>query len=232
MGIYITNFEMSFIFDSKSLKEGGLVVDVGSGAGRFSLTLAKIMDVIAIDLDLHALKRLKFKNGAINAVLADARFMPLKNDVADNIIMIELLDCIAELEMVIFESSRILKDGGSLIFSSGNKCSIKGKIKEFVGKPYSHSYKEILNVLKITKLKIVKVEGFNWLPFDRISNNPFVFLFAKIEKLFGLRRLVRLSPWIIFHTIKVANEAVKQLNRRADAQRRGWLQLKPSPKPS
>ncbi|MEM2969197.1 MAG: class I SAM-dependent methyltransferase [Candidatus Bathyarchaeales archaeon] len=204
MGVYITNIEMHFIFDSKNLKIGGLVVDVGANAGRFSLPAAEIMEVVAIDLDIHALKRLRLHSRKVNVIVADARFLPLKDSVADNAIMIELLDCVLGSEAPISECSRILKGGGVLFLSFGNKSSLKGKLKGFLGKPYLHSYKEILSVLKAEKMKITKKVGFNWLPFDRISDNPLVPLFAKGEKIFGLRKLVRFSPWVIIQAIKVA----------------------------
>jgi len=57
MGVYLTSVETQFIFASHSLKTAGLVVDVGANAGRFSLPAADIMRVVAIDLDLYALKR-------------------------------------------------------------------------------------------------------------------------------------------------------------------------------
>jgi ubiquinone/menaquinone biosynthesis C-methylase UbiE len=203
MGVYITNTEMHFIFSSLGIKEYGLVVDVGAGAGRFSLPFAKSMYVIAIDLDTHALKRLKFKNRTVNVVLADARFMPLKNGVADNITMIELLDYVKEFKLIMSDCSRVLKNDGAVFFSFGNKSSIKGKIKGFVGKPYLHSYREIMSVLKTMGFKIVRKMGFNWLPFDRISDNPLIFLFAKIERIFGLRKLVRFSPWVMIQAVRV-----------------------------
>lgn len=206
MGVYITNIEMHFIFNSNSLKKGGLAVDVGAGAGRFSIPTAEIMDVAAIDLDLHALKRLKFKKRDVEVIMADARFMPLKNDAADNIIMIELLDCVTESEAIMSECSRILKNNGSIFLSFGNESSIKGKIKNFVGKPYLHSYKEILSVLKAKKFKIVRKVGFNWLPFDRVSDNPLIPLFAKAERIFGLRKLVKFSPWVMVQAIKAVEQ--------------------------
>ena len=61
MGVYLTRVETQFIFASLGLKADGLVVDVGANAGRFSLPAAEIMRVVAIDLDLYALKRLRLK---------------------------------------------------------------------------------------------------------------------------------------------------------------------------
>lgn len=202
MGIYITNTEMKFIFDSKNLQTGGLLVDVGANAGRFSIPAAEFMHVIAIDLDLYALKRLRLKSNAVDVILADARFIPLKNGVADNVIMIELLDCVADSKITITECARVLKVDGVIFLSFGNKTSLKGKFKSFLGKPYLHSFKEISSILKAEKLKITKKLGFNWLPFDRISDNPLVPLFATFERILRLRRFVRFSPWVIIQATK------------------------------
>jgi predicted RNA methylase len=51
-----------------------LVGDIGAEAGKFSLLAAeKNVDVVALDIDLPGLKRLRFKNKLVNVVLADAR---------------------------------------------------------------------------------------------------------------------------------------------------------------
>lgn len=204
MGVYLTKVETRFIFDSRGLKAGGLVVDVGANAGRFSLPAAEIMHVIAMDLDLYALKRLRLKNRGVNVVLADARSIPLKNGVADNVIMIELLDYVENSEAPITECARILKDDGVIFLSFGNKSSLKGKIKGFFGKSYRYSYQDILRVLKAEKFTIVKKMGFNWLPFGRDSNNPAISLLVKGERILGLRKLARFSPWVIIQAVKVA----------------------------
>ncbi|MCX8151378.1 MAG: class I SAM-dependent methyltransferase [Candidatus Bathyarchaeota archaeon] len=203
MGTYITDLEMHFIFSSNHLKAGGLVVDVGANAGRFSIPAAEVARVVAIDLDLHALKRLRLQNQDVDVVVADARFIPIRDYVADNVVMIELLDCVIGSEEPISECSRVLKKDGVFFLSFGNKSSLKGKLKSFLGKPYLHSYKEILAVLKAEKFKSVRKLGFNWLPFDRISNSPLVPLLAKGERFLGLRRIVRFSPWVIIQAVKV-----------------------------
>ncbi|MEJ5326844.1 MAG: class I SAM-dependent methyltransferase [Candidatus Bathyarchaeia archaeon] len=204
MGVYLTRVETQFIFASLGLKADGLVVDVGANAGRFSLPAAEIMRVVAIDLDLYALKRLRLKTQDVAVVLADARFIPLKNSVADNVIMIELLDYVENSEAPISECARILKDAGAIFLSFGNKSSLKGRIKGFSGKSYRYSYQDILRVLKAEKFKIVEKMGFNWLPFGRDSNNPAIYLFAKGERILGLRKLARFSPWVIIQAVKVA----------------------------
>ncbi|MEM2130058.1 MAG: class I SAM-dependent methyltransferase [Candidatus Bathyarchaeia archaeon] len=204
MGVYLTSVEMQFIFGSQGLKADGLLVDIGANAGRFSLPAAEIMHVVAMDLDLYALRRLRLKNQDVDVIVADARFIPLKNGVAGDVIIVELLDYVENSAAAIAECARILKDGGVIFLSFGNKSSLKGKIKGFFGKTYSFSYGEISRVMKAEKFRVTKKLGFNWLPFGRNSNNPAISLFAKCEKILGLRKLVRFSPWVIIQAIKVS----------------------------
>jgi len=129
MGTYITDMETNFIFSSINKVKQGLVADLGAGAGRFSIPLAKNnMNVIAIDMSLHGLKRLKFKNNDVDTILADARATPLKNNIIDSIIMIEVIDYVPELEHALTECWRILKHKGSFFLAFGNRSSLKGKL--------------------------------------------------------------------------------------------------------
>jgi hypothetical protein len=64
------------------------------------------------------------------------------------------------------------------------------------------SYDEIANELPKAGFKLVRKEGFNWLPFSRASENFLVPLSAKMERLFGLRRMSSVSPWVMTYAIK------------------------------
>lgn len=203
MGVYITALEMDFLASAVGETENQNLLDIGAGAGRFSIPLSeKGMHATSLDLDFHSLKRLKFKNGNVNVVQSDARRIPLKENAMDMIVTVELVDVVHELELVIGEIGRILKPEGKLVFSFGNKSSFKGKLKSWRGTPYYHSYREVVNSLEKTGFTIVKRRGFNWLPFNRTSNSRLVPFMAKAEKLFGLRRCVRYSPWIILYAVK------------------------------
>jgi ubiquinone/menaquinone biosynthesis C-methylase UbiE len=203
MGTYLTTIEVEFFLKAINFSECNLVIDIGTGAGKFSLIAAqKNVEVIAIDIDSHGLKRLRLKNNLVNVVLADARYIPIKEDVFNAAFMMEVIDYIPELETVLTECQRTLKNGGSLVFSFGNSSSLKSKLRKIRRKYYMHSYPEVAYGLDKAGLKIVKKEGFNWLPFNRTSQNLFVPLFAKIEKLFGLRKIPSLSPWVLIHSVK------------------------------
>jgi ubiquinone/menaquinone biosynthesis C-methylase UbiE len=179
------------------------VSDIGAEAGKFSLlSREKNLQVVAIDVNLPGLKRLRFKNKLVNVVLADARNIPLKDGVLDAAFMMEVIDYIPESDTVLSECGRILKNGCLLVFSFGNKASLKSKLRNLRGKSYMHSYDEIMNELRKAGFKLVRKEGFNWLPFNRASENPLVPLSANIERLFGLRKMPSVSPWVMTHAVK------------------------------
>ena len=87
-------------------------------------------------------------------------------------------------------------------FSFGNKASLKSKLRNLQGKNYMHSYDEIANELRKVGFKLVRKEGFNWLLFNRTSENSLVPLSAKMERLFGLREMPSVSPWVMTHAVK------------------------------
>lgn len=203
MGKYLTKTEADFISERIDLGRMKLVMDVGAEAGRFSVFAAeKNVAVIGIDLDSYGLKRLRLKNRPVTLIQADARYIPLKGDLLDAVFMIQVIDYIPELEIALAECQRTMKNGGSLILSFGNDSSLKSKMRKLHGKSYLHSYQEIVQVFKNVNLRITKKVGYNWLPFGRTSENLLIPSLAKIEKLLGLRRLARYSPWVIIHAVK------------------------------
>lgn len=204
MGKYLTHIETDFI--SKSIntsQEKMTLMDVGAEAGRFSLLAANNnATVVSIDVDSYSLKRLKLKNKQVNVIQADARKIPLKDEVFDVIFMIEVLDYIPELEEALTECNRTLKPNASSILSFGNKSSLKSKLREMHGKSYRHSYKKVMHCLSKTGFNIKKKIGYSWLPFGRTSESRLVSVLAGMERVLGFRRVPRFSPWVIVHITK------------------------------
>jgi len=204
MGTYLTNVEKDFFLNTLNFSKCTMACDIGAGAGKFSLLATQRgVDVVAIDIDSQGLKRLKSKSNLVNVVLADAKSIPLKEATVDAAFMIEVLDYIPELGTVLGECSRILKDGGSLVFSFGNEASLKSKLRQLQGKHYMHSHRSVVQSLDDVKLQIVKTEGFNWLPFNRTSENRSIPWLAKAEKLLRLRKIRRFSPWVLIYAVKL-----------------------------
>jgi ubiquinone/menaquinone biosynthesis C-methylase UbiE len=203
MGKYLTRIETSFVADSIAGSRPRMIMDVGAGAGKFSLLEEENSGtVVSIDIDAHGLKRLKLQNDKVHIIQADARNIPLKNEVFEAIFMVEVLDYISKAEKVFEDCYRTLKFNGFFVFSFGNKSSIKQKLRKLRGKSYTHTYDRIMNWLSATGFSVKRKIGFNWGLFGRTSENRLVPLFAGIEKILGLRRLPSFSPWVMLHVMK------------------------------
>jgi len=204
MGKYLTDLETEFISKSIDLYRHNLtVMDVGAEAGRFSLFAANTKAyVVSVDLDSYALKRLHLKNRGVNVIRADARHLPLKDAVFDVVFMVEVLDYIPELDQALGDCKRTLKPDCSCVLSFGNKSSLKAKLKSMQGKSYRHSYEEVVKCLSQTGFAVKSKLGYSWLPFGRTSKSSLIGFLAGVEKIFGLRRIVRYSPWVIIHVTK------------------------------
>jgi ubiquinone/menaquinone biosynthesis C-methylase UbiE len=203
MGKYLTQVETRFIMNSIDLSKANTFMDVGAEAGRFSqLSKAARTETISLDINSYGLKRLKLKTKNINAIQADARKTPIEDQTFDVIFMIEVLDYIPELDEALAECHRTLKPNASLILSFGNRSSLKAKLREISGKSYQHSYRKVTKALFKAGFSIKKKTGYNWLLFGRMSENRMIPILAKMERLFGLRRIPSLSPWVIVHAKK------------------------------
>lgn len=201
MGKYITEVETQFIKNSLGTKSLEIVMDVGAEAGRFS-QLSQNAQTVSIDIDKKALKRLKSKSPDTLIIQADAKYLPLKDELFDAITMIEVLDYIPELQLLFQEAYRTLKPGSPIVLSFGNRSSLKAKLRQLSGKSYMHAYKNVLKAIRESNFSVIKKTGYNWLPFGRVSQNPFIPLLANVERTCGFRKIPSLSPWVIVYAIK------------------------------
>ena len=199
MGRYLTQVETDFITGCVELTDNNLILDVGAEAGRFSMwATKKNVHCVSLDIDSHGLRRLKSKNKDADVILADARYIPLKDKILDIVLMVEVADYIPELDTTIADCQRTLKDKGSIILTFGNKLSLKARIRKLQGKSYLHSYFKTMKILARSGT-ILSAKGFNWLPFGRTSDSSLIPLLAKVEQLIGLRKFHFGSPWVIVH---------------------------------
>jgi len=207
MGKYLTTIEKTFIEKAVDFSKTSFVLDVGAESGRISfIALNTKTSVVSIDIDCVSLRRFKQRTNQAYIVAADARKLPFVSEVFDAVFMIEVLDYISELEVALNECKRVLGPNSDCVLSFGNKSSFKAKLKGLKGKSYLHSYSGVRQVLFGTGFYLQAQLGYNWLPFGRISQNRLVSVLSRLEWAFGLRRLRRYSPWVMFHVVKQASE--------------------------
>ena len=105
----------------------GVCLDVGCGTGRYSLRIAgEGVEVVALDLSLKMLKRLKLKARKsdayekVNVVVADGEHLPFRESVFDCLVCALAFDHFVDCEGAAGEFSRVLKGGGLSVVSVFN----------------------------------------------------------------------------------------------------------------
>lgn len=132
------------------IKHRNLSLDVGSGEGRqTSLLSAYFKDVVALDLDVRAVKRAhkSRKSDNINFLIADARFLPFVSKTFDFILCTEVIEHIKEDYLVFSDVYRVSSDKTILYFST----SFSSFFKEY-SYPLSNFLRKFYSSLFITYL--------------------------------------------------------------------------------
>jgi SAM-dependent methyltransferase len=218
MGKYSTQIEGSFIEESLMLHltKAAVIFDAGGGTGRFAIPLYRNgYRVIVEEINPLPLGILRRREPAIPVILLDskAKHFPIKEASFDCILCIEV-DSLVLLEWFFLECNRILKDNGIIIFTILNRLSYKGFYKKLILREdfskhfwrkshYATSFWQIKSRLRNAGFKLIRANGFHWLPVSRESNSKLVPYCAVIEKLLHLDLLPSLSPRIIIQARKI-----------------------------
>jgi len=104
---------------------GKLVLDAGVGTGRFATWLAeKGFKVIGVDLSREMLEKAKRKaqilNTDIGFILADMHFLPLRKNLFDSCICINVIDHISDISKFLKEVKYVVNPKGFFIFNISN----------------------------------------------------------------------------------------------------------------
>lgn len=214
MGDYLTRKEREFIDSFLEINNIGTCLDVACGSGRFGIPISQAgINVVALDYDLVPLRKLKAKSResvSIQICRGDANKLPFKKSSFDCILSIETVDYL-DAESFIRQCNKLLKTDGFLLFTSGNNNSYKKYIHRALSKHrifYRYAFHDIVSSLEKEGFKVEKCIGYNWVPFDRSSNNILIALFEFLENIFLLKYFYSISPWVFIIAKKkeVSNE--------------------------
>jgi SAM-dependent methyltransferase len=150
---------MRYVPDTKSKK---VALDIGCGTlrGTKRLLLKNYERIVAIDLlpelMLHGYGKLGEKERErVILVKADVRFLPLKDDVADLAISLELFEHIDCPLLMLMDVRRVLKDDGVAVFNTwhallpGNRRNILRKGKSYYENGFFYIFYEAPDIKKI-----------------------------------------------------------------------------------
>jgi SAM-dependent methyltransferase len=160
--------------------------------------------VVGVDYYFETLT--KFKNQYEEAILinANAEFLPLKASIFNCVIAVQIVDLVSNHRIFFREVKRILKPGGLLLITFTNKSSIKSIAHKLhiIGRNkdrrlfYVCNYPEIVEEIHLSELQVINAWGYNWNLLLRDNDTVLVDLFAMVEKLFRLKYLPYISPWV------------------------------------
>ncbi|MFN0058660.1 MAG: bifunctional 2-polyprenyl-6-hydroxyphenol methylase/3-demethylubiquinol 3-O-methyltransferase UbiG [Planctomycetota bacterium] len=117
----------------------GRVIDIGCGGGFFCATLSALgAEVIGVDLSapsLHA-AHCHFASDARrrpSLIQADARQLPLSSELANGIVLADVLEHVADWQQVITEAARLVKVGGWIYVSTIHRTVLAHVVAIWIG---------------------------------------------------------------------------------------------------
>jgi ubiquinone/menaquinone biosynthesis C-methylase UbiE len=120
--------KISFLLGRIKPRENEVLVDIGCGTGLL-FKMIKCKEIIGIDISINMIREAK-KIGKAELILADGEFLPLRDEVADIVMSITVIDLIENKEKFFSEIMRCLKRNGRFGISILKHSSIPKNIPE------------------------------------------------------------------------------------------------------
>jgi ubiquinone/menaquinone biosynthesis C-methylase UbiE len=160
------NITMEFAGDAER------ILDVGCGWGR---ELSRLRNAVGIDICLPFLKTARHyvKN---DVVLADARYLPFKENSFDFAVISEVIEHIVNPIEALNEIKRVLKSKAEFLIQTPNKLLTLGKFisREECGHIHEFSFSELKNLLVSLGFRVLQRTG---------STIPYIPSMSKLERL-------------------------------------------------
>lgn len=180
---------------------GRMALDIGCGSGVYSRNLAlKGYEVTSLDISKSYVKSTRelTKNYPTHFVIADAQWLPFKDDAFDAVLCSEVLEHLLYPLIAIREIRRVARIGSDIYMSVPSAYSLTEKILRFLGdKEHLHCFSPTF----ITRL----LEEYSMSPTNTRSCNFFIYYFRMLplaQKLYKtwitLDELLGKTPLIMY----------------------------------
>jgi SAM-dependent methyltransferase len=201
----------------------GVVLDIGAAGGRWSLLLKrKGWSNIITDVNALSVERCRdlMPDAQCHLVDPDDHSLPAQDASLGMVVCIEVFMVVGE-PWFRDEVARALQPGGLFVGEFNNKWSWRGLLHHAVTRLrggwdyYSRGYLPWKKQLEQAGFVVEYEEGFSWMPFGRHSNSPLIKAAVRLEKALGLRRLIGLSPTVMFVARKTGEPQPARTAKRA-----------------
>ncbi len=217
-GAYMSEVERRVILQGERLAGApGQALEVGCEGGRWSRMLAaRGWQMTCTDVDARALEACQRSIPDARCILANPADCSIDCETgAFSLLLCIEVPPVIHSDWFLGEAHRLLGEGGILVAVTWNSVSLRavlaraqfGERRKGRSYVYKTTYRDWRRRLSGTGFRMEAEEGFCWAPFGRASNSRWVPLFTRLERLFGLNRIVAASPWIVFVARKVSSHA-------------------------
>jgi 2-polyprenyl-6-hydroxyphenyl methylase/3-demethylubiquinone-9 3-methyltransferase len=184
------------------------ILDVGCGGGFYSLLAARKggSNILLVDVESVCIKAAKLnlsKNAGLKTegIVASATSLPLRSEMFDLVLCIDLIEHIRSDNILLKEAKRILNAGGSMLISTQNSYSLNYIIEGFfnrhvlknqkwMGWDPSHvrfyNPKSLFLLLRNMGFEITGVSGTYFMPYNLFFWKGLPSFLSKISRAFGL----------------------------------------------
>jgi SAM-dependent methyltransferase len=153
------------VVDYLGTGEGLSILDVGSGSGRLAPLLRKAVGVVGIDLAADALARARTRHASLPGygfARMDAARLGFAEATFDAVLMLDVLDGLANPVAALAEAARVLARGGRLMVTATNKDSLPFRALRRLALPApvnGVSVQELAGMLRAAGLAPVRMDG-------------------------------------------------------------------------
>jgi SAM-dependent methyltransferase len=206
-GGYISRIEHKWILHAaKMFSERGVFLEVGCEGGRWSEMLSRLgWRAVCTDINPKSLELCQARVPDARCHLAgeDDNRLPCDDNSLELVLCVEVVPVILS-DWFLPEAYRVLRKNGIVVGVFNNRRSLRGWLMHQInyrrGKFdwYAGDYLKWKQQAAAHGFRVISQEGLCWFPFGRGSNSAFVSFFTGLEKSLGLRKMVNISPWVVF----------------------------------